>query len=437
MCYFLFSGDVLQNEANEFFVGFSNAPVLGSSTILMVSTSSQDTVKFTVDTLSDFTYNGTVSLSSPANVVLPLDFMVTNDSTSQRRKGIHVKAEGNKTIAVFGMNEDVYLALPCNHLPVMQYEYYAVNYDRPQSSEYPTCKPFVLLVGCEDSTTITTAVFKFTLNRLETRLMIDAKTGTRVVTDKPIAFFSGNQCAQIIEGLDQGRLGHLIEHIPPTSTWGTFFLGSTGVYNPDDIFYRILAARDKTAVTVNCNSSSSNPSHHTITTGGTYHDFKINHGSLPNTLCVIEANNPVLVMEFLSIFGSFGCRSFMSLLPPVDQYNNHYSLPFSKLNPDQYENYVTISVLPQYFDKKKIYLDNSIVSKPWLSVKCANGTLCGYATTVSGGRFLQHLDSNAKIGAIALGSTDSYGKYFAYGCPAGFHVGSINQCKLLPFSHIL
>ena len=181
-CYFLFSGDVLQNEANEFFVGFSNAPVLGRSTNLMVSTSSQDTVKFTVDTLSDFEYNGTVSLGSPANVILPQDFMVTNDSTSQRRKGIHVKAEGNKTIAVFGMNEDVYLALPCNHLPVMQYEYYAVNYDRPQSSEFPTCKPFVLLVGCEDSTTITTAVFKFTLNRLETRLMIDAKTGTREIT---------------------------------------------------------------------------------------------------------------------------------------------------------------------------------------------------------------------------------------------------------------
>ena len=433
-CYFLFSGDVLQNEANEFFVGFSNAPVLGRSINLMVSTSSQDTVKFTVDTLSDFEYNGTVSLGSPANVILPQDFMVTNDSTSQRRKGIHVKAEGNKTIAVFGMNEDVYLALPCNHLPVMQYEYYAVNYDRPQSSEFPTCKPFVLLVGCEDSTTITTAVFKFTLNRLETRLMIDAKTGTRVVTDKPIAFFSGNQCAQIIVGSDPGRLGHLIEHIPPTSTWGTFFLGSTGVYDPDDIFYRILAARDKTAVTVNCNSSS-DPSHHTITTGGTYHDFKIsklNDESWPNTLCVIEANNPVLVIGFLRIYGGLGSRPSMSLLPPVDQYNNHYSLPFSTLKPG-YENYVTITVLPQYFDQKKIYMDNSIVSKPWLSVKCSNGTICGYATTVSAGNFLQHLDRDGKIGAIVLGTREYWhlgpSIYFAYSCPAGFHVGSINQCK--------
>ena len=432
MCHFLFLGDVLQNEANEFFVGFGNDPQLpAASTNLIVSTSSQDTVRFTVDTLLDFSYNGTVSLGSPANVVIPKGFKVTNDSTSQRRKGIHVKAEGNKTIAVFGMNEDVYLALPCNHLPVMQYEYYAVNYHDPQSATPPECKPFVLLVGCENSTTINTAVSKFTLNRLETYLMIDAKTGTRVVTDKPIAFFSGNQCAQITQA-EQNTPTHLIEHIPPTPTWGTLFLGSTGVDDQygDTISYRILAARDKTVVTVNCNSSSADPSNYTITTGGTYHDFKINHGSLPNTLCVIEANNPVLVMEFLSIFGSFGCRSFMSLLPSVDQYNNHYSL----ISPDQYENYVTISVLPQYFGKKKIYMDNSIVSKPWLSVKCANGTICGHATTVSGGHFLQHLDSDAKIGAIALGTTDSYPKYFAYGCPAGFHVGSINQCKLLSFS---
>ena len=425
----MFSGYVLQNEANEFFIGFGNNPLLsGTSTNLIVSTSSQDTVKFTVDTLSDFTYNGTVSLGSPANVVIPQDFMVTNDSSSQKRKGIHVKAEENKTIAVFGMNQDAYLALPCNHLPVLQYEYYAVTY---QSATPPKCKPFVLLVGCEDSTTITTAVFKFTLNRLETYLLIDAKTGTRVLTDKPIAFFSGHQCAEIQRLIPQNPV-HFIEQLPPTSTWGTFFLGSTGIYDDygDTFFYRILAAHDKTVVIVNCNSSSADPSQYNINTGGTYHDFQINRGSLRNTLCVIEANNPVLVMEFVSNHGELGYKPFMSLLPPVDQYNNHYSLPFGILNPDQYKNYVTISVLPQYFDKKKIYMDNSLISNPWTSVRCSNGTICGYATTVSAGRFVQHLDSDARIGAIVVGTRENVEfERYAYGCPAGFHVGSINQCK--------
>ena len=430
--WFSSSGDVLQNEANEFFIGFgSNPPIrqeASTDLILSVTTSNQDTVRFTVDTLSDFTYNGNVSMDSPANVVIPQDFMVTNDSSSQRRKGIHVKAEGNKTIAVFGLNHnefstDAYLALPCNCLPVMQYEYYAVSYDSDDTSD----KYFVLIVGCENSTTINTAVSKFTLNRLETHLMYSSNTGTRVVTDKPVAFFSGHECSLVIGNFNY-RCSHLIEQVLPTSTWGTFFLGSAGVNDQggDNIFYRILAAQDKTAVTVNCNSSSADPSHYSISTGGTYYDFKIDSGTSSKTLCVIETNNPVLVMELQSVYSEFGWRSFMSVLPPTDQYNNHYFLPFGNLNSGyQYENYVTITVLPQYFDKKKIYMDNSIISKPWISVKCLNGTICGYAITLTAGRIVQHLDSNARIGAITLGTGD----YDAYGCPAGFHVASINQCK--------
>ena len=425
------SGDVLQNEANEFFIAFGNNPSLstGHKLILSVTTSSKDTVKFTVDTLSEFTFTGSVSLGTPATVVIPQNFMVTNDSTSQRRKGIHVKAEENKTVAVFGLNHnddttDAYLALPCNRLPVMQYEYYGVSYDAEETSN----GYFVLLVGCENSTSVSTAMSKFTLNRLETRLMFSSNTGTRVVTDKPVAFFSGHQCAVVKSMRTSSRCGHLVEQLPPTSTWGTLFLGSTGVDDQpgDNIFYRVLAAHDETMVTVTCNSSSAN-AHYTISMGGTYHDFTMNYESSPNTLCVIEATNPVLVMEIQSIFGSnYGWRSFMSLLPPIDQYNNNYSLPFGNLkSKDQYVNYVTITVLPQYFDRKKIYMDNSVISKPWMSVKCSNGTICGYSTTMSAGHFVQHLDSDAKIGVIVFGTA----YWDAYGCPAGFHVGFIHSCK--------
>ena len=420
LCVFVL-GDVLQNEANEFFIGFgNNLHLSGKSDLIMsVVTSNQDTVRFTVDTLSDFTYSGNVSLSSPAKVVLPLDFMVTDDSSSQRRKGIHVKAEENKTIAVFGFSysDDAYLALPCNHLPVQQYEYYAVTYDLSF-----TYKPFVLLVGCENSTTITTVVSKFTLNRLETYLISEINTGARFISDKPITFLSGHQLSEVTNYVPS-LPSHLVEQLPPASIWGTFFLGSTGeLYGQygDTILYRILAAYDETEVIFNCNSTSAYPTHYTISIGGTYHDFTFDLAAL-KTLCVIEASNPVLVTEFLSINGDYGWKPFMSLLPPVDQYNNHYTLPAAVGNLYQY---VTISVLPQYFDQKKIYMDDSIVSKPWTSVKCSNGTLCGYATTVSAGRFLQHLDSDAKIGAILFG----VGTSIAYGCPAGFHVGSINQC---------
>lgn len=414
------SGNVLQNEANEFFIGFGkNACPYRQERelIISVTTSSQDTVRFTVDTLLDFTYNGTVSLSSPANVTIPPNFNVTDDSTSQRQKGIHLKVEGNKTVAVFGMNHgdlstDAYLALPCNRLPVVEYEYFAATYDL----SYQSYKPFVLLVGCENSTTITTAVSKFTLNRLETYLMIDAKTGTRVVTDKPIAFFSGHQCSLL------SHYGsHLVEQLPPTSTWGTFFLGSAYVAT-----YIVLAAHNETMVTVNCNSSSANPSHFTIRTKGTCRKITVRGSS---SFCVIETNSPVLVVEIQSTdnHDSGDLVSSMSLLPPADLYNNNYFLPFGdvKSNHANYDHYVTISVLPQYFDRENIYVDSSIPSTNWISVKCSNGTICGYATTVSAVKSVKHLDSDASIGVILFGIA----WWNAYGCPAGFHIRSINPCK--------
>ena len=101
------SGDVLRNEANEFFLAFgSNSPCVTGKVdlILFVTTSSLDTVMFTVNTLTDYTYSGNVSLHSPARVVIPTEFMVTNASSSQRQKGIHVKVERNKTVTVFGLN---------------------------------------------------------------------------------------------------------------------------------------------------------------------------------------------------------------------------------------------------------------------------------------------------------------------------------------------
>ena len=418
-------GDLLRNEAHEFFLGFgpiTNVQRTAAELVIYVSTGSQDTVMFTMDTLLGFTFNGTVSLGSPAKVIVPQDFVVTDHSSSQRQKGIHVKAEENKTIAVFGLNydgdsSDAYLALPCNHLPVQQYEYYAVTY-----SAYRYYTPFALLVGCEDSTTITTVPFQFTLNRLETYLMSDITTGARIVTDKPIAFFSGHQSAVVYP--TSPSYGHLVEQLPPTFTWGTFFLAGvgTGVLNRYTL-YMVLAAHDETHVNVTCTNKGSSTS--VISTGGTYQIFTNIGGESLRSLCVIEADKPLLVLVLQSVQGTYGWSAFMSLLPPANQYNNNYSLPIGSTSTGYFHfNSVTISVLPQYFDESRIYVDNRIPSTYWISTKCSNGTICGYATTVSAVHFVKHLDNDGKIGVIVFGFGNS-----AYGCPAGFHIESLNHGK--------
>ena len=183
---------------------------------------------------------------------------------------------------------------------------------------------------------------------------------------KPIAFFSGHQCATVY--------GIRCEQLPPTSTWGTLFLGSTGLTATTTVtFYSVLAAHDETTVIVNCSVGHPNPATYTIDIGGNYHNFVIKYSSY-HAFCVIEASKPVLVMEFQSAYLISDWNSFVTLLPATDQYNNHYSLPYLGFN---YSNYVTINVLPQYFEEKKIYVDDSIVSTQWISVKCSNGTVCG------------------------------------------------------------
>ena len=58
------------------------------------------------------------------------------------------------------------------------------------------------------------------LNRMQTLYIssLDDLTGSRVVSNKPIAFISGHECGTLPNNVlfcDQ-----LVEQIPPTSTWG-------------------------------------------------------------------------------------------------------------------------------------------------------------------------------------------------------------------------
>ena len=114
-------------------------------------------------------------------------------SSRERNKGIYVKAEGDKKIVVYGMNyhmftTDVFLALPCNYLPIDEYEYYAVTYHPPTSRVQQSA----LLKYCCMLRHNTGQSTFITLNLLQTYLIRSATelTGMRITANKPIAFFS-------------------------------------------------------------------------------------------------------------------------------------------------------------------------------------------------------------------------------------------------------
>ena len=173
-------------------------------------------------------------------------------AVSERNKGIRVSA-GGKQIVVSGLNfqnfsSEAYLALPCSRLPVDQYEYYAI------STEFTFSGHQLLLVGCEDNTTINFASNTVILNQMEMYLyeMSSDITGTRVVSNKPISVFSGHRCASI--PTFAGGCDHLIEQISPTANWGTGFLSASFSSRTTDVIYRALASQPSTTVSVNCNT---------------------------------------------------------------------------------------------------------------------------------------------------------------------------------------
>ena len=376
-------------------------------------------MNFSVTTLTGFNFNGTATRQSTTTVILPSSLQV-QDST-ERNKGIYIKAEGNKRIVVYGLNyrqftSDAFLALPCERSTVDQYEYYALTYHG-----VTTIPSTILIVACEDNTTITTPLTTITLNRQQTYLIREFRdlSGTRVVSTKPISFFSGHECTNIPSGI--GACDILTEQVPPTNTWGTSFLGASFLGKSSGALYRVLTASDSTTVTVNC-TTMTQPTTYTLSTAGSWQEFE----ALANSYCSIESNNPVLVMEYAKGFGLDNIGDpLMTMIPPVEQYSNNYV--FNVLS-EFSTNYITIYIAPEYFQQERIFVDDSnLLNNSWTAVYCSTGTLCGYVTRqnlTAGEHRLYHTDADARVGVSAYG----FNRYNSYGYPGGLQLIPV-RCK--------
>ncbi len=83
----------------------------------------------------------------------------------------------------------------------------------------------------------------------------DDLSGTRIIADKAVAVFGGQQSAQVpsVSGRDEASRSNLLAQMPPLETWGKryFVLPFPGAATPaaDDLF-RVLAKDDNTVVTL-------------------------------------------------------------------------------------------------------------------------------------------------------------------------------------------
>ena len=109
-----------------------------------------------METSSGVVYTGTTTASSPVTVSLPTSLQTNSAAYTFRNKGVHVYTTGQGSVSVLAINFQTgsvgdYLAYPCQDVGGAPYEYYIVSTGSISSD---TISEF-LLVGCEDSTTIT------------------------------------------------------------------------------------------------------------------------------------------------------------------------------------------------------------------------------------------------------------------------------------------
>ena len=392
----------------EFFIGFSEAyKPLRLLLQLFITTSEPGPVPFKCESLLGF--NNSYIVTHDSTTVIQFNDSYQVLSGNDRNKGIRVSTR-KWQISVFGLNyenktSDGFLALPYSRQNVEEYVYYGITF------HYSEVSSQLLIVGCEDNTTVIVASQTITLNVMETYLYERDQdlTGTRVVSNNPISFFSGHQCTYIPENIP--HCDHLTEQLPNTATWGTRFLTASLAGRNTNDMYRILASQPLTIVTVTC-STQLQSKRYTLSSAGDWETIVI-PASSNSSYCAIESSKPLLVVQFaLGREIDDTGDPFMMIIPAIEQYDNDYNI---FMPPEFSRHFVTVFVTPEYYQPDMIYIDDvSQEGADWAVINCADNTICGYVTYVdlpAGTHQLYHADFRATIGVSVYGFNvkDSYG----------------------------
>ena len=416
---FMTAGNIFESHSSEFIVAFGKN--VGTPTLsLFISTIEPDPVLVTVTTLRGFNFTGFATNNETLSIEIPNTFQVR--SSSERDKGILVRAEDQRSIVVYGLNyytfsSDAFLGLPCDRLPVDHYEYYGVAYSGGGVGE-----SYFVIVGCEDGTMLQIGSDTIELNKMETYYWeSNTVTGARIVSDKPLAVYIGHACTFIPSS--NSACDHIIEQVPPTALWGTNFMSASYAGRNSGDLYRILASQDETTVNLKCNSLNTQI---TLNTAGSWHELT----TPDDSFCYISSDKPLLVMQFglgASLDG-VGDPSMM-MITPVEQYSNNYV--FNVL-PEFETNYITIYITPDDYQPQNIFVDNaSLENSTWTTINCSNGDVCGYITFVTltpGQHTLYHSAVSSSVGVSAYGFNSGN----SYGYPGGLQLKPV-QRKFLPY----
>jgi RHS repeat-associated protein len=261
-------------------------------------------------------------------------------------KGVHISSDRN--IAVYALNRepfstDGFVVLPTKALGT---HYMGLSSD---NNYFMAGKSEMGIVASQDNTSVSVSVnisttvdgngeqlllnpgetMEFVLNQgqiinmvsgslTETRANIADFTGVEVSTDKPVAVFSGHDCANI--PVEETACDHIVEQIPPVKNWGLTYVSMPLAARQGGDTYRVVASEDNTILTINHGEQ------YTVLNKGEFFENRIEGPVL------FEASHPILVAQFSNSASTDSAQTgvnydpAMMLIPAKEQYVKHYTV---------------------------------------------------------------------------------------------------------------
>ena len=320
--------DEFTSEGSQFyFIFFNNLEVIQflSQADVMVQVSNMDQVPVNV-TVSSASEISQIEFLLDMSYLFDLSIDIRLRNSEMMDVGVHIISMEGARLSVTAFSSeftssDTYRLLPPVYLP-STYEYYAISvaidntvvFDRDgeQIPTTPQGNSVMAIVGSESNTQVTiTPTQNVIISGVVTQagspmnITLDEKkvlflssvndlTGTHVVSNKPVSVFSGHECGNMPS--DVSFCDHMIEQIPPTSTWGTEFFTISYKTQPFDR-YRVLSSRPNNTITWNCTDLTESiiiSDERVLPTPGSVIEFQIPH----NKMCRFTSFLPVLLVQF-------------------------------------------------------------------------------------------------------------------------------------------
>ena len=432
-------------KSTEYSVSFLTNYVSDSACLcLYVTTTEEQPVPFNISApATDYS----ASRVARYGEVVKFEFESSNyalRSTRERGKVITIRTESNGKLIVYGGNlrrgtSDTFLVLPKQeYVQQNSYKYIAVSYFSRHShhnssvaitAQYNDTQLSIsskVDIIIDSTLTLTSAPTSIILQEGETFLVqsLNDLTGLQVASNNPLAMMSGHECTNV--PTSTLACDHLVEQIPPVSSWGRKFATAPLKGRQAYDVFRILASENLTMVEVQCTLSADQPTlYNTTSTYMINEENFVEFNVSSSQYCLIEGNDSILVVQYSAGYTADGVTGdpAMIIVPAVTQYCKHYSLP--TFQPDDnsfsFSHYMNIFIPAQYYQPNEIFLDNQQLSSYNLNftVIKQNGAPRVYAAQVDltdGVHTLHHADAEA-MGVIMYG--------FAYANSYG-HPGCLN-----------